>query len=82
MSKSIAITLPNAIADTLERYMVAKNANLPPGMTVSKSSYIASSVRAALEREGIHIEQNQMILVPLKTTIPPLPVPEHKLPPL
>ena len=55
MSKSITITLPNATADSLDRHMDKLNENLPSGARISKSNYVAGSVKAALEKDGVVI---------------------------
>lgn len=55
MSKSITITLPNAVADSLDRFMTSKKESLTSGERVSKSDYVAKSVRKALEHDGVAI---------------------------
>jgi hypothetical protein len=55
MSKSITITLPNATADSLDRHMGKLNENLPSGARISKSNYVAGSVKTALEKDGVVI---------------------------
>jgi len=58
MSKSLSITLPNAVADTLTRHMATLDMNLPVGMRSSKSNYIANSLKLALEKDGLEILSN------------------------
>jgi hypothetical protein len=81
MSKSIAITLPNDVADTLNRYMLALNGHLPDGMLVSRSSYVAKSVKATLEAEGVEVVRDDPNYKRKGKPLPSIP-PPHKLPPL
>ena len=59
MSKSLSITLPNAVADTLSRHMASLDSQLPSGVHSSKSNYIANCLKAALEKDGLIILSNE-----------------------
>jgi len=54
----LAITLPNDIADTLERRMAELALSEIPGVRKSRSAYIATSVKVQLIKEGCNIVAN------------------------
>jgi hypothetical protein len=52
MSKSITITLPNNVYDTLDRKMGKLATTQVPGMNVSKSAYVTIAIKEKLLRDG------------------------------
>ncbi len=64
MSKSVTVTLDNAVSDTLDRHMATMNAALPAGARVSKSNYVSESVRERLTRDGVPIKAEEDRLPP------------------
>lgn len=58
MSKSITITLPNDIADTLNRRMAEIATSTIPGVKNSKSAYVATAIKMQLIKEGCVIVAN------------------------
>jgi hypothetical protein len=58
MSKSVTVTLANDVSDTLDRHMLAINANRATGTRTSKSNYVSESVRAALVRDGLTVAED------------------------
>lgn len=70
MSKSITVTLPNATADSLERYMESLNSSLPPGSRRSKSDFVATAVKASLEKAGVCIVSDIILTAPPISEVP------------
>jgi len=58
MSRSITVTIKTAVADTLDRHMEVAKKGLPPGVRVSKSNYVSTSIEAALIRDGYEITRD------------------------
>ena len=77
MSKLLTVTIPNPLSDSLDRYMRSINVNLPSGLRISKSNFVADCVKAGLEKENVPIVADTVITEPL----PPI-VYKPKLPPL
>lgn len=67
MSKSITVTLDNAVSDTLDRHVENMRSGLPAGARSSKSNYVSESVRERLVRDGVAIKENA-------DTLPPAPI--------
>lgn len=59
MSKSITITLPNDVADTLNRRMDEIAASTIPGVKNSKSAYVATAIKVQLIKEGCVVVANE-----------------------
>lgn len=59
MSKSITITLPNAVCDTLDRKMGKLATTQVPGMNVSKSAYVTIAIKEKLLRDGEQLTENK-----------------------
>jgi hypothetical protein len=55
MSEQIAVTLPNAVYDTLHRRMENLKASQIPGMKSNKSAYVATAIEAQLKKDGEEI---------------------------
>lgn len=68
MSKSITITLPNAVYDTLEKKMGKLATTQVPGMNVSKSAYVTIAIKEKLLRDG-----EQLVVVKTEDQ-PPAPI--------
>lgn len=52
MSKSITVTLPNDVADTLDRHMAKVAEGAESGTTTSKSNYVATAIKTQLIKDG------------------------------
>lgn len=80
MSKSITVTLPNAVYDSLERHMQKLDTNLPSGVRASKSNYVSICIHNQLEKDG---EEIVALPVPLRVrAVVDIPHTDNPLPPL
>jgi len=80
MSKSITVTLPNAVYDSLERHMMMLDTNLPSGVRASKSNYVSICIHNQLEKDGETIIE---LPTPLRVrSVVEIPHTENPLPPL
>jgi len=52
MSEQIAVTLPNAVYDSLSRRMEKLRGDQVPGMKSNKSAYVTSAIVAQLKKDG------------------------------
>lgn len=68
MSKSITITLPNVVYDTLDKKMGKLATTQVPGMNVSKSAYVTIAIKEKLLRDG------EQLVEPTKAEVPQEPI--------
>ena len=59
MSKSITVTLPNDVADTLRHHMEKLGEENVPGVNISKSAYVSIAVKKQLAKDGNVIAENK-----------------------
>jgi len=90
MSKLLTVTISNPVSDTLDRYMRARNHDIPNYMRLSKSKFVDMCIRSALESNGVEIVVDKIIdqpitIIGMGTYTPPVvtpPVKKSNLPPL
>ena len=64
MSKSIAITLPNDVYDTLERKMAKLATKQVAGMRVNKSNYVTEAIKDKLLKDGEQVTATKVVQAP------------------
>lgn len=60
MSKSISVTLPNIVADTLEEYLKAGNKDCMPGFGGNRSKFVSQCVIEGLAKVGYVISEDKI----------------------